>query len=277
MRPGAWFLLPVLLSLPAAASSRAGGPALQRRTLVLPSRPGQVPPLELHVAAGVPTLVLFDVLPRPEAPVLESEQERIQLHRLEDGSVVLVPLEDLAPGEQVPLTVAPQAGAEPLRFVLVTRRDAVDVRVRVARAGDSTEEAGAELVARSLLDAPDARATLAIPQAVVKYDAPDARGQISSVLWMGPRFFLTLSMRGRKKGAPPWRLVQARLRVMLPDGVLLEWPARLLSGAAGPRHQRHVVTGQLPEGASELELALDGEDAPGPFRPLLGPEEPPRP
>jgi len=233
--------------------------------------------LALYVAAGVPTLVLFDAPPLAESPVLVPEQARFQLRRLEDGSVLLVPTEDLAPGEQVPLTLSLEGGSEPLRFVLVTRRDAVDVRVEVVRAQDSTGEDGAELVARSLLDAPDARATLAIPQAVVKYDAPDSRGRVDSVLWMGRRFFVTLSLRGRKRDAPPWRLVQARLRVTLPDGVLWEWPARLLSGAAGPRHQRHVVTGQLPEGASEVELALDGEDAPGPFRPLLWREEPPSP
>ena len=250
---------------------------LQRRTLVVPSRPGQVPPLELRVAAGVPTLVVFDAPPRAESPVLAPEQERFHFRRLEDGSVLLIPTEDLAPGEQVLVTVAPDVGAEPVRFVLVPRPDVVDVRVRVMRAQDSTGEDGAELVARSLLDAPDARATLAIPQEVVKYDAPGSRGRVDSVLWMGRRFFVALSLRDRKKGAPPWRLVQARLRVTLPDGVLWEWPARLVSGAAGPWRQRHIVTGQLPEGVSEVELALDGEDAPGPFRPLRWQEEPPSP
>jgi uncharacterized protein DUF2381 len=246
---------------------------LQRRTLVLPSRPGQVPPPELYVAAGVPTLVLFDAPPRPEDPVLVREEGRIQLGRMGDGSVLLVPTGDLAPGERVLVTVATPAGAEPLRFVLVTRPEAVDVRVRVVHAQPSADEDGAELVARSLLDAPDARATLALPQEVVKYDSGDSREQISSVLWMGRRVFVTVSTRGRTQGAPPWRLVGARLRVTLPDGVLLEWSARLLSGVAGPRPQRHIVTGQLPEGASEVELALDGEDAPGPFRPLVRREE----
>jgi hypothetical protein len=225
----------------------------------------------------VPTLVLLDAPPLAESPVPVPEQERLQLRRLEDGSVLLVPTEDLALGEQVPLTLSTEVGAEPVRFVLVTRPDVVDVRVRVMRAQDSTSEDGAELVARSLLDAPDARATLAVPQAVVKYGAPGSRGRVDSVLWMGRRFFVTLSVRDRKKGAPPWRLVQARLRVTLPDGVLWEWPARLLSGAGDPWHQRHIVTGQLPEGVSEVELALDGEDAAGPFRPLLGREEPPSP
>ncbi|HEX5749907.1 MAG TPA: DUF2381 family protein [Archangium sp.] len=277
MRPGAWFLLSVLLSLPATASTRAGGPVLQRRTLVVPSRPGQVPPPELYVAAGVPTLVLFDAPPRPEDPVLVREEGRIQLGRMGDGSVLLVPTGDLAPGERVLFTVATPAGAEPLRFVLVTRPGTVDVRVRVVHAQASADEEGVELVARSLLDAPDARPALAIPQQGVQYESRESRGQVSSVLWLGRRFFVTVSVRGRQKGAPPWRLVQARLRVTLPDGVLLEWPARLLSGAAGPKPQRHIVTGQLPDGASEVELALDGEDAPGPFRPLVQQEESSRP
>ncbi len=229
------------------------------------------------MATGVATLVLFDAPPRPEAPVLVREEGRIQLGRLADGSVLLVPTQDLGPGERVLFTVATEADAEPLRFVLVTRRDAVDVRVRVVHAQASADEDGAELVARSLLDAPDARATLAVPQEVVKYEPWESRGQVDTVLWMGRRFFVTVSVRGRQMDAAPWRLVGARLRVTLPDGVLLEWSARLLSGAAGLGPQRHIVTGQLPEGASEVELALDGEDAPGPFRPLVHQEEPPRP
>lgn len=237
----------------------------------------QGPPLELYVAAGVATLVLFDAPPRPEDLVLGQEEGRIQLGRMGDGSVLLVPTQDLAPGERVLVTVATEAGAEPLRFVLVTRRDAVDVRVRVVHAQPSAEEDGAERVARSLLDAPDARPTLAIAQEVVQYDSRESRGRADSVLWLGRRFFVTVSVRGRQKDAPPWQLVRARLRVTLPDGVLLEWPARLLSGVAGPRPQRHIVTGQLPEGASEVELALDGEDAPGPFQPLVRQEEPSRP
>ncbi|KFA87879.1 hypothetical protein Q664_44655 [Archangium violaceum Cb vi76] len=269
--------MPVLLSLPATASSRAAGPVLQRRTLVFPSRPAQVPPPELYVAAGVATLVLFETPPRPEAQVLVREEGRIHLGRMEDGSVLLVPTEDLVPGERVLFSVATPAGAEPLRFVLVTRRDAVDVRVRVVRAQPSADEDGAELVARSLLDAPDARATLAFPQEGVQYESGESRGRVDSVLWVGRRFFIAVSVRGRKKDVPPWRLVQARLRVTLPDGVLLEWPARLVTGAADPWLERHIVTGLLPEGGSEVELALDGEDAPGPFRPLVRDEEPSRP
>ncbi|HYO55990.1 DUF2381 family protein [Archangium sp.] len=277
MRPGAWFFLLVLLSLSATAWAGVGGPVLQRRTLMIPSRPMQVPPLELHMAAGVATLVRFEAPLRPEVPEAMREGGLVAFVHMGEGAWVFVPSRDLTADEQVMFTFVIEAGTQPLRFVLVTRRDVADVEVRVARAPVSADEDGAQLVARSLLDAPDAHATLALPQEVVKYNSRDSRGRVDSVLWMGRRFFATMSVRSRKKGAPPWKLVQARLRATLADGVLLEWPAQLLSGAAGPRHQRHIVTGLLPEGASRLELALDGEDSPGPFRPLLQQEEPPRP
>jgi hypothetical protein len=94
---------------------------------------------------------------------------------------------------------------------------------------------------------------------------------------MGQRFFVTVAVRSRKEGTPPWTLVQARLRATLAEGELREWPAHLHSGKAGDIRQRHVLTGLLPEGASRLELALDGEDAPGDFRNLPLDEEPVRP
>ncbi|PTL83315.1 DUF2381 family protein [Vitiosangium sp. GDMCC 1.1324] len=268
MRPGVWFLLPFLLSLSASAWGGVGGPALQRRTLVVPSRPRQVPPLELHVAVGVATLVRFEVSSQPEALEPERDGGPVVFARMEDGSWVFVPSRDLAVGEQVVVTFAAGAGVEPLRFVLVTRRDVVDLAVRVVLAPSSQEDQGAELVARSLLDAPDARPALAVPREVVEHRAGDSRGQVDSVLWMGRRFFATVAVRSRKRGVPPWRLVQARLRATLADGVLVEWPAHLFSGAVGPRLQRHIVTGLLPEGAARMELALDDANAPGDFQPL---------
>ena len=273
MRPAPWLLLSLLLSFSAAAREAAGAPALQRRTLVLPARPGRVPPLELHVAAGVATLVYLD-LP-PEALEPSWRDARLQVARLADGSLILVLTRNLAPGEQVLLTVSTQAG--PVRFALVTRHDAVDLQVRVVRAPDSAREQDTEFVARSLLDAPDSRAMLLVPQGTVDLHPREARGQVESLLWMGPRFFVTVAVRSRKKGTPPWPLAQARLRATLAEGELREWPAHLLSGDASAIRQRHVLTGLLPEGTSRLELALDGEDAPGDFRPLPLDEEPSRP
>jgi hypothetical protein len=277
VRPGPWLLLSFLLSTSAVARNGAGAPALQRRTLVLPSRPGQVPPLELHVATGVATLVHFDSPPSPEALDLLPDDGRLQLARMDDGSLILVLTRNLAPGEQVLLSVSTRANSEPLRFALVTRHDAVDLQVRVVCAPDSAREQDAELVARSLLDAPDSRGTLAVPQVTVDLDLRSSFGQVESVLWLGRRFFATVAVRSRKEGVPPWALVQARLRATLAEGELLEWPVHLLSGRASTIRQRHVLTGLLPEGASRLELALDGEDAPGDFCPLPLDEEPAHP
>jgi len=250
---------------------------LQRRTLVLPSQPGRVPPLELHVAAGVATLVSFDSPPSPEALEPFRGDAPVQLVRLVDGSLILVPSRHLAPGEQVHLSWSTGAGAEPLRFVLVTRRDVVDLQVRVVRAPNPSSEQDAESLARSLLAAPDSRASLVVPQVTADHHPRDTFGRVESVLWLGRRFFATVAVRSRKEGAPPWRLVQARLRTTLADGELLEWPAHLLSGKAGTIRQRHVLTGLLPEGASRLELALDGEATPGDFHPLPPDEEPTHP
>lgn len=272
MRPGPWLLLLLLLSTPAVARDGSGGRSFQMRTLVAPSRPGAVPPLELHASAGLTSLVSFSSPLKAGAVELTENGGRIQLVRLGDGSLVIALTRDLAPGEQVPFTVATEPGAEPLRFVLVTRRDAVDLRVQVVRAQDSAEEDAAESVARGLLAAPDARTTLVLPLGMKERGAPGSQAWVQSVLWMGRRLFATVAVRSQnvrsqKRGAPSWKLVQARLRATLADGALQEWPARLLSGTARGE-QLHVLTSLLPEGASGLEVALDGEDSPGDFQPL---------
>jgi uncharacterized protein DUF2381 len=242
---------------------------LQRRTLVHPSNPGRVPPLELHVAVGVATLVSFAECSRPE--ILDFEQGHPSLRVLDagGGALILSPSADLAPGERVPLSVSTGPGAEPLRFVLVTRRDAVDVRVRVVGAASGSDEEGVDGVARSLLDAPGAQATIDVPQGVVEIDARRSRGRVDSVLWLGRRFFATVSVRGGNKVAVPWSLAQVRMRALLPDGELWEGPARLVSGVAASTRQRHIATGLLPAGgASGVELALDEAETPGVFQPL---------
>ncbi|MFY0572539.1 DUF2381 family protein [Archangium lansingense] len=266
MRPGPCLLLLLLLSTSAAARDGSSGRALQLRTLVAPFRPGEVPPLELRASAGLTTLVQFDF--QAGAVELTEEGGLVQLARLGDGSLVVALTRNLAPGEQVPFTVALEPGAEPLRFVVVTRREAVDLRVQVVRARHSDGEDAAEHVARELLAGPEARPMLALPQAARKRDTRDARAQVQSVVWMGPRLFAIVAVWNQKKGTAPWRLVQARLRTSLADGVLLEWPVRLLPGPARAGKQLHVLTSLLPEGASGLEVALDGEDSPGSFKPL---------
>ncbi|ATB35093.1 hypothetical protein CYFUS_000505 [Cystobacter fuscus] len=241
---------------------------LQRRTLVHPSSPERVPPLELHVAAGVATLVSFAGCSRPEVLEFGQGHPSLRLIDMSGGALILSPSADLAPGERVPLVVRLAPDAEPLRFVLVTRRDAVDVRVQVVRATSGSEEEGVDGVARSLLDAPGAQATLELPQRVAEIDARNSQGRVDSVLWMGRRFFATVSVRGGNKGAALWPLVQVRMRAMLPDGEVWEGPVRLVSGVAGSTRQRHIATGLLPGGASGVELALDEANTAGVFQPL---------
>ncbi|WP_257457785.1 DUF2381 family protein [Archangium lipolyticum] len=275
MRFGSWLLLLCLLSsLPAAAREGLGAPVLRRRTLVVSSRPGEAPPLSLHVAVGLPTLVQFEPPLARGSPRLPAGEARIQLVPVSADSWVLVPTSPLSEGEQVLLTLDAVPGSESLRFSLVTRRGEVDARVRVVLALSDSLEDASEAMALQLLDAPDARATLALPQQVVELHAGRSRAQVDSVLWMGRRFFSTVSVRGSGEGAPPWRLVQVRLRTVLADDSWLEWSARLVSGRVGAGRQHHVFTSQLPEEASRLELALDGEDVPGEFQPLPGREGP---
>jgi hypothetical protein len=231
-----------------------------------------VPPLEVQVRAGVASLLLFEAPLSLGAVTLPVDEKRLQLVPTNDGALIIVPTTDLGEGERIPLTVEAGPGAEPLRFMLVTRSDAVDLQVRVVKGEPSDDEAAVATLARSLLSTPDGRATLAVPQRTLDLDTRVSRGEAESVLWMERRFFATVAVRNRKKGDPPWKLVQARLRAALADGILLEWPAHLVSGEAGPIRQRHILTGVLPEGASRLELALDGEDAPGAFE-LLPLEE----
>ncbi|QRK08405.1 DUF2381 family protein [Archangium violaceum] len=278
MRPGPWLLLlSLLLSTLASAQDPPNEQAFQWRTLVAPARPDEVPPLELHIRAGVATLVRFEAPLRLGAMRHPAHEERIQLVRMNDETLIIISTTNLAEGEQIPLIVEAGPGARPLRFVLITRHDTVDVQVRVVLGQVSDDGAEAESMARNLLAAPDARATLAVPRETVNSDPRESRGQVQSLLWMGRRFFATVTVHSRKKGAPPWRLVQARLRATLPDGTLLEWPAHLTSGTASPIRQRYIVTDLLPEGASRLELALDGQDSPGAYQRLPMEEVPTRP
>jgi hypothetical protein len=224
------------------------------------------------VAVGLPTLVQLEAPLNRGPPKLPAGEARIQLVPVGPDAWVLVPTAPLAEGEQVLLTV--ETGSEPLRFSLVTRRGEVDARVRVVLARDSSEEDAAKALALQLLDAPEARATLALPQEVMELQSGRSRAQVDSVLWMGRRLFATVSVRGSGKGARPWRLVQVRLRAVLADDSLVEWPAPFVSGRSAEGRQHHVFTSLLPEEASRLEVALDGEDAPGEFQPLPGREGP---
>ena len=91
MRSGSWLLiLSLLLSAPAIARQPPREPSLRTRTLVAPARPGEVPPLALHVAVGVPTLLQFQAPLPPSTPRLPVDEARIRLVALGPGSWLLL-------------------------------------------------------------------------------------------------------------------------------------------------------------------------------------------
>ena len=277
MRSCPWLLLlSLVLSVRALAQEISSPFSTRERILVAPARPGEVPPMKVHVAGNVPTLLRFDTHLTPNTPGPSMDETRIRLIPVEEGTFILLPSSDVPPEEQVPLTVRTENGL--LRFSLVTRRAETDVRVRVVPSLNSSEEDTAEIFARHLLTTARARASLVLPQrGAVQQKQRSSLARVDSVLWMGRRFFVTLTVTSPRKSARPWRLVQVRLKTTLSDGAQREWPARLMGGETDSRRQQHVATGLLPEGASELKLALDGEDAVGAFRALDPNKEPASP
>lgn len=233
------------------------------------------PPLELHVASGVVTLVRFESSLRLIAWTLPEGESRVRLMSLEEGAFIVVPSPELPPEARVPLSV--DTGSGSLRFVLVHQREEVDLRVRVVPAPEVAGEDAAEAVARELLATAEGRASLVLPQSGVEHHVRNSWARVDSVVWMGRRFFATLSVRTPQRSVRPWSLVQVRLRVTLPEGDLLEWSARFLSGPDGRWRRYHVFTGLVPVESSRLEVALDGEESPGVFQVLCSDEVPARP
>lgn len=266
MRPGPWlFLLALLLSTPASAREGQAASALRLRTLLVPSQPDGVPPLELYVAAGTATLVESDV---PLGPLsFHDEHGRIRLVPIDDHRLVLVPAEDLARDERLPFVVGATPRAGPLRFSLVTRRDEVDASVLLVRASSATaDEDAARALVLQLLSAPEARATFAVPQKMGKLAGPESIARLVSLLRLGQRLFVTLAVGSWQPNLRPWMPKQIRLRAMIDGGPsFVEWPALFSSGPLKEEQQFHVLTALLPEGTTRLEVALDGEDVPGAF------------
>lgn len=267
MRPGAWLLLLLVpcLSAVAGESSSSEVPS-RRRTVVLSARDRQGPPLEVHVAAGVATLLVFEAPLKPSV-VLPAGEARFKLRTMEENEFVLLPVSDVPPNESILLTVDAGADVGLLRLSLVTRAE-VDLRVRFIRAQDSAEDDAAGQLARQLLDTAEGQPLFVVPQREVRHQRGTARAQIDSVLWLGQRLFVTLSVRCSQRGSQPWQLAQVRLRTTLPDGVLQDWSARLVKGETTEHVQRHVFTSLMPAGATQLEVAFDSTDSAGAFHPL---------
>lgn len=279
VRPGPWLLLLALLLSTLALAREAGGPVTRQRILFVPVQTEESPALTLHLAAGLATLVDFDAPFQSESLELSGAPGRVQLVPVDTDTLVLVAPMDLTEGERFQLTVSLEPHTGPLHFVLMASPEELDTSVKVVRGQPPTaDEDAARAMALHLLAEADARATLAIPQQVMEFPVGTSRAQIESILRLGPRIFVTLSVRSRQRNSRPWSPKQLRLRATLGSGgSVMEWSVLFLSGAPKEKRQSHVLTALLPEGTTRLELALDTERSAGAFRVLALDEVTPQP
>jgi hypothetical protein len=273
MRPRPCLLLLWLLLSTSAAQAWASERVSRRATLLVAGQP-EAPPV-LYVASGTVTRLRFADLLEPRARPGPELQDRIEVGPLGEGSLVVTPLGDLAPGERLllPVTGRTQAGESlTLTLALVTREDVVDAEAWVSRvvlqqveAADANE-LGA--VARKLLASHGAgappRLALDLPrrEQVTRY-VDDLRASAVSVLQMDGLLFVTVLIQAKRLHASPWRLIRARLeaacRQQSPSGAE-SLPLRIASGVSD-RKQFHAFIAPLPKGARCASLTLE-EDGP---------------
>lgn len=282
MLPRHWLIpLWALIVSMTAARAQASERESRRGTLLVAGRP-EVPPV-LYVASGTVTRVRFVDLQEPQARPESALQGRIEVAQLGEGSLVLAPARDLAPGERLllPVTGRSETG-EPLTLMLalVTRQDTVDAEAWVSRARvlplrtDAADTDGVDAVARRLLashgPAPTRpRLALGLPdpdQATAHASSGDLRATTGSILQMDGMLSVTVLIQTRRSSFP-WRLIRARLEA----GCRQEsstgaesLPLHLTSGAAG-QYQLHTFSAPLPEGADCFSLTLE-EDGPRTLR-----------
>jgi uncharacterized protein (TIGR02268 family) len=137
----------VLLLLMMTSAAQAQPESTRARTLALPDSPGAPLP-EVHVAASVATLLLFDA--PIERSSVQLEATLIRLVDVGEHSVIIEPRVSPGPQEQWVLRVRYSGAQGPEQwatFALVSRPDAVDARVDVVRSQKSLEACQAELAA----------------------------------------------------------------------------------------------------------------------------------
>lgn len=135
--------LPALLLAGTASAQPQPRERKERRVVLSDS------PIELHVARGVPTIVVVDAPFDRDSVELEGLTDRFRLAEVGDRSLLLEPIEDLAPGERLELRARLLRGStqEQILFVLVSHPSEVDARVEVFHP-QQVEALQAELAAK---------------------------------------------------------------------------------------------------------------------------------
>ena len=277
MRSDLWpaLVLPLLalLSSPAAAQERPAARVLHPRTVHWV--PGAAP-VELHVAAGTPTLVRLMAFPELVSLELTEGLPPIQLLPAGGASFVLSPSGDFAVGERALVTVKLGPPDLVLTLLLVSREDDVDGEVRLVRLRAPTPaELDVDSVARWLNAAPQGRVSLAV-------EGPWLQGSkvqvhVESILRLASRVFVTLAVCRGGRSKEPWKLERARLQVLLEGGAQVEVPLLLVPNPMRRDKQRYTLVAPLPERSRRLFLAVEGLDLPEGFFPLPSGEETPSP
>jgi hypothetical protein len=268
LRPWLVPLQVLLVSLLAASQAGATGRESRQGTVLVAGRPGETPPV-LYVAARFSTLVDFEGLLEPRAPLTPELEARVRVAPMGPRSLVVVLVHDLAEGERLllPVTGRTEAGeSRSLTLALVTRRDEVDAQVSVSLA---MEEAGEDTM---LLASPEPgtrpRMALVTPgEGWALERSGDIQARVDSVLRVERRLFVTVTLENTQRTARPWRLSRVRLETRCGGaraGAEFHTPVLITTAALGPRWQRLTFSTRMPEGAGCLALTLE-EDGPRTF------------
>lgn len=139
-------VLLALLLLASASAARAQAASCQTETRRVELEPGSMAPPELCIRPGLSTTLMFERPLEVDTVVLEG-RERFRRVEAAGSLLVLVPSEQLKPGERLRLQVRFSRGAAPetATFVLVVHRDQAERQIEVSFARPSADTCQVEL------------------------------------------------------------------------------------------------------------------------------------
>ena len=251
-------LVPLLLaSVPAFAGDRGSG-RMSRQRSVRVSADANTAPSEVHVAGGTPTLVSLDERLGSEGPRLQDGHGHVRLVPVEGSSFLILPSEDLREGERLLLSV-PLARGGLLSLALSSVRDEVDTQLGlVLQAPESVEvEEGPGDMAR-LLNTARAQPVEMAPPGMLLLNSGDSLVRLRSVLRLDHHVLVSFFFWERRPSADVSK--RLLLRSVMEEGSVVPLPVLRISSMSSDAYPRqYTFVSVLPEGASQLEVALRGE------------------